>query len=102
MGGFQLIGPNFIIKNTKDLGYECKCMPFMARINEATEILLVSKETKTLVVRELPIDLQLAFKEAKAWNEGMNYYIEDNKNKHVYDTMIIDRLDYVFSKSLLD
>lgn len=101
MGGFILIGQNYIIKNTSP-GYDSLCPPFLARLDEKTESMLVQKTTKTLVLSELPTDLALKFVEADADNEGMNYYVEPNKHKEHYNTMNIDHLDHIFNRSILD
>lgn len=101
MGGFILIGQNYIIKNTSP-GYDCLCPPFLARLDEKTENMLVQNTTKTLVLSELPTDLALKFVEAGADNEGMNYYVKPNKHKEHYNIMNIDHLDHVFNRSILD
>lgn len=57
MGGFRFQGPNYRIESLPSYPM-CRCIGYQGQIDEAVEKLLVEKQNKSLVLSELPQDLQ--------------------------------------------
>jgi hypothetical protein len=78
MGGFRLQGPNYkIISLPSTDGTMCYCMGYRGVIDEDVETMLVEKEDKTLILYELPLDVQFILRKYHL-GENMMYRIEQN------------------------
>ena len=65
MGGFTLLGPNYIIVHTPEAGSTiCRCTGYNNEIDEQTEQLLVRKTDKVLDVRDMPELIQAGMRDA--------------------------------------
>jgi hypothetical protein len=78
MGGFRLQGPNYkIISLPSPDGTTCKCRGYRGTIDEDIETMLVEKEDKTLILYELPLDVQSILRKYHL-GENMMYRVEQN------------------------
>jgi hypothetical protein len=78
MGGFRLQGPNYkIISLPSTDGTMCKCMGYRGMIDEDIETMLVEKEDKTLILYELPLEVQFKLRKSHL-GENMMYRVEQN------------------------
>ena len=102
MGGFFLVGPNYVFRTKlEEDDEECLCPPFSRLIDEDLENKLIQKSEKILDINDFSLHLRLAFVEEDGDNEGMHYEILDRKD-FTRDVEYIERQDRWFERSLLD
>ena len=78
MGGFRLQGPNYkIISLPSTDGTRCKCIGYSGTIDEDVETMLVEKEDKTLILYELPLEVQSSLRRYHL-GENMMYKVEQS------------------------
>ena len=76
MGGFFLVGPNYIFRtNLGEDDEEVMCPPFCKVINECLENKLLNKSEKILDINDFPLNLRLKFQSSGGDNEGLYYKI---------------------------
>lgn len=95
MGGWQLLGPTYTFQNIPG-NIPCRCTGFSGQVDEWLEALLLQKETKILVLSELPQELQ---------DRMLQYHIGDmfayTIEKHKFTDEELEQQRKDFMESLL-